>query len=167
MAYSAKVRRQARDLFIQHRSTIPAISVTLDVPEGTLTRWKAEAKKSGDDWDLARSAAVMANDGFDSVVSSAVESFTIMFQTTMEQIQEAHDLEPAAKVKLMASLSDAFNKMISAAGRASPSLSKLAIASEVLTKLADYIHDEFDEHAEAFVEILEPFGLVIAKAYSE
>lgn len=167
MAYSSNVRRQVRDLYIQKRATIPTISVMLDVPQGTLARWKADAKKDGDDWDMARAAAVMADDGFDAVVSAAVESFTIMFQTTMEQIQDAGDIEPATKVKLMASLSDAFNKMINAAGRASPSLSKLAIASEVLAKMADFIHEDFAEHAEAFVEILEPFGLLIAKEYTE
>ncbi len=166
MAYSKETRTKARTLYVHSRHTIPAISVALDVSTGTISRWKADARAGGDDWDIARSAATMQGEGFDKLVSDAVEGFTVMFQVTMEQIQDATDMPPADKAKMMAALADSFNKMVNAAGRASPNLSKLAIANEVLRKLAAFIAKDFKHHWDAFEEILEPFGLEIAKAYS-
>lgn len=165
MAHDQKTRSKARTMYVQTRSAIPTISVSLDVPEGTIRRWKAAAKEAGDDWDIARAAATMQGEGLDAMVSAVIEDFTVMFQATMEQVKEAGQLDPADKVKLMASLSDAFNKMVLAAGRAAPQLSKLGIATDVLRRLAEYIVDAFPQHAGAFEEILEPFGAELAAAY--
>lgn len=167
MAYSKEIRTKARSLYVHSRLTIPAIAINLDVAQGTISRWKAEARGYGDDWDIARSAATMAGDGFDKLVSDAVEGFTVMFQATMEQIQQAEDMQPADKAKMMASLADSFNKMINSAGRASPNLSKLGIAIDVMKRLAEFILAEFPQHEGAFQEILEPFGLELAKAYAQ
>lgn len=166
MAYSKETRTKARGLYVHSRMSLPTISVTLDVPSGTIARWKTDAKGHGDDWDIARSAALMAGEGFEKLVSEAVEGFTIMFQATMDQIRDAEELMPADKTKMMASLADSFNKMVNSAGRASPKLSKLGVATEVLQHLAGFIRDEFPQHGEAFVEILEPFGYEIAKVYA-
>ncbi|MGR3760904.1 DUF1804 family protein [Roseobacteraceae bacterium NS-SX3] len=167
MAYSKETRTKARSLYVHSRYSLPAIAVALDVSQGTIGRWKAAAAAQGDDWDIARSAATMAGEGFDKLVSEAVEGFTIMFQATMEQIQQAGDMQPSEKAKMMASLADSFNKMINSAGRASPNLSKLGIATEVLQRLADFVRGAFPAHQEAFLEILEPFGLELAKAYAQ
>lgn len=167
MAYPKETRSKARNLFVHSRLSIPAIAIQIDVGQGTIARWKAVAKLAGDDWDIARSAATMQGEGFDSLVSTAVEGFTVMFQVTMEQIQEEPSMPPAEKVKMMAALADSFNKMINSAGRAAPNLSKLGIGAEVLQKLAEFVRAEFPAHQNAFLEILEPFGLELAKAYSE
>lgn len=140
--------------------------VTLDVPEGTLRRWKADAKEGGDDWDYARSAAALAGEGYETIVSEIVEGFTVMFQATMDQIRDDGNISGPDKVKLMATLSDAFGKMISAAGRASPKLSKLSVATDVLSRLADFIQREFPHHGPAFLEILDPFGVELSRAYN-
>lgn len=166
MAYSKETRAKARSLYVHSRYSIPTIAVSLDVASGTISRWKSDARGHGDDWDIARSAATMQGEGFDKLVSDAVEGFTVMFQATMEQIQQAEDMQPADKAKMMASLADSFNKMINSAGRAAPNLSKLGIATEVLQKLAEFVRADFPVHQEAFLEILEPFGLEIAKAYA-
>ena len=166
MAYSKETRGKARSLYVHSRYSIPTIAVSLDVASGTVSRWKADARGHGDDWDIARSAATMQGEGFDKLVSDAVEGFTVMFQATMEQIQQAEDMQPSDKAKMMASLADSFNKMINSAGRAAPNLSKLGVATEVLQKLAEFVRGEFPVHQEAFLEILEPFGLEIAKAYA-
>lgn len=165
MAYSKETRAKARALYVFSRYSLPTIAVSLDVAAGTIARWKADARGSGDDWDIARSAATMQGEGFDKLVSDAVEGFTVMFQATMEQIQQAEDMMPSDKAKMMASLADSFNKMINSAGRASPNLSKLGIATEVLQKLAEFIRENFPKHQDAFLEVLEPFGLEVAKAY--
>lgn len=167
MAYSKETRGKARSLYVHSRYSIPTIAVTLDVASATISRWKSDAKGRGDDWDIARSAALMQGEGFDKLVTAAVEGFTVMFQATMEQIQQAEDMQPAQKAQMMASLADAFNKMINAAGRASPSLSKLAVATDVISKMAEFVRSDFRQHSDAFEEILEPFALVMAKEYSQ
>lgn len=166
MAYSKETRTKARSLYVHSRYSLPTIAVSLDVGSGTVSRWKADARKRGDDWDIARSADTMQGEGFDKLVSDAVEGFTVMFQATMEQIQQAEDMQPADKAKMMASLADSFNKMINSAGRAAPNLSKLGIAIDVIKKLSEFVSSDFQQHSEAFEEILEPFGLEIAKAYA-
>lgn len=167
MAYSKETRAKARSLYVHSRYSIPTIAVTLDISSGTVARWKTDARGQGDDWDIARSAATMAGEGFDKLVSEVVENFTVMFQATMEQIQQSETMEPADKAKMMAALADSFNKMVNAAGRASPALSRLGIATEVLQRLAEFVREEFPAHREAFLDILEPFGLELAKAYAQ
>ncbi len=167
MAHSRETRATARSLYVHQRHAIPTIAVTLNVAAGTIARWKADARGRGDDWDIARSAATMAGEGFEKLVSDAVEGFTVMFQATMEQIQSAEDLAPSDKAKMMASLADSFNKMINSAGRASPNLSRLGIATEVLQRLAEFVREQFPMHQDAFLQILEPFGLELAKAYAQ
>lgn len=154
-------------MYVQSRHALPVIAITLDVPEGTLRRWKTDAAGAGDDWDTARAAQMVKGEGFEAVVTQAVEDFTIMFQATMEGLREDDKLAHADRAKIMASLSDAFNKMIGAAGRASPRLSRLAIATDVLKRFAEFVHDEFPHHSAVFLDVLEPFGEVLSKAYNE
>ncbi len=167
MAYSKETRDKARGLFVSQRYAIPVIAVALNVAQGTVARWKAGAKSQGDDWDVARAAATMQGEGFDRVVAEAVEGFTVMFQATIEQIKQEENLSPAGKAKLMAALADSFQKMINAAGRASPKLSKLAIAMEILTMLSQFVREEFPQHGEAFEEMLTPFGHKVSGAFTK
>lgn len=166
MAHPKEKRLQARSLYVHSRYALSVIAVKLDMSSATVNRWKAAAREGGDDWDIARSADMMAGEGFEKMVSDAVENFTIMFQATMDDIKDTKDLKPGDKAKMMASLADSFNKMINAAGRAAPSLSKLGITTDILQRLAEFVREGFPEHQEAFLEILEPFGIEISKAYA-
>ncbi len=165
MAHPKDTRIKARNMYVQTRCAIPTISAALDVPEGTLRKWKGDAKQSGDDWDIARAAATMKGEGLETMVSAVIEDFTVMFQVTMEQVKEDPNIKPDSKVKLMASLSDSFNKMVLAAGRSAPKLNEMAIAMDVVKRLAEFIAGEFPQHGTAFQEILEPFGTEIVKVY--
>jgi transposase-like protein len=166
MAHPKKKRTQARSLYVHSRYALSVIALQLDVSTATIARWKAAAREGGDDWDIARSADMMAGEGFEKMVSDAVEQFTVMFQATMDGIQDDKDLKPGDKAKMMASLADSFNKMINSAGRAAPSLSKLGIATDVIQRLAAFVQSDFPGHNDAFLEILEPFGLELAQAYA-
>ncbi|MCY1707336.1 DUF1804 family protein [Pannonibacter sp. SL95] len=99
------------------------------------------------------------------MVASVVEDFVILFQATVEDVKSSETLQAADRVKLMASLSDAFNKMVSSAGRVAPKLSELGVANDVLSRLAEFVRIEFPQHSSAFVEILEPFGDRLAEVY--
>lgn len=167
MAHPKDKKHRARQAYVQNRQALPVIAISLDVPEGTLRRWKTDAAAAGDDWDVARSAQMMRGEGFEAVVSAAVEDFTVMFQATMEALRDNDQMSPAERVKAMASLSDAFNKMIGAAGRASPRLSRLAIATDVIKRFAEFVQAEFPQHSSVFLDVLEPFGQELSKAYNE
>lgn len=167
MAHPKDTKNRARQMYVQTRQSLPVIAISLDVPEGTLRRWKADAAANGDDWDTARAAQMVKGEGFEAVVATAVEDFTVMFQATMEGLRDDDKLPHADRAKIMASLSDAFNKMIGAAGRANPRLSRLAIATDVLKRFAEFVHAEFPHHSAVFLDVLEPFGQELSRAYNE
>lgn len=161
----ADKKRTARRLFVLERQAIPTMAFTLGVSESTARRWKKEAKLAGDDWDVARSANALAGEGLESVVATVVEDFVALFQATIEQIKGSENIEPSEKVKLMASLSDAFNKMVASAGRVAPKLSELGVAQDVLQRFAEFIRKHHPDHAQTFLEVLEPFGEYLAEVY--
>ena len=167
MAHSRQTRATARSLYVHQRHALQTIALTLGVNNGTVSRWRTEAREKGDDWDIARAAAMMSDEGFDKLVADAVEGFTVMFQATMGQIQSDEGLAPADKAKMMASLADSFNKMINSAGRASPALSRLGVAADVLMRLGEFVHERFPQHGEIFVDVLENFTPELGKLYNE
>lgn len=164
MAYSAAQKKKARHGYVFERLALATIAVTLGVPLSTVRRWKREASARSDDWDVARSAHLIGGQGLESVIGSTVEDFALMAQATMEKMKSTK-YEPDEIVKMMASLADSTNKMIAASGRLTPKISQLGVAQDVLQRLTNFVQEDFPHHADAFLEILEPFGYELAKAY--
>ncbi|EKD5600392.1 DUF1804 family protein, partial [Pseudomonas aeruginosa] len=130
---------------------------------GTARRWKQQAEAEGDDWDKAQSAQLIAGGGLEDVARQVLAGLVTQFQATMEAIQVDAEIKPAVKVQLLASLADAYNKTVSASKRVLPETSALATAMEVLQRLASFIRERFPQHAQAFAEVLEPFGELLAR----
>jgi len=164
MAHPQDRRRRARQLYIFKRLAVPAIALDVGVSEATIRRWKRKAKDAGDDWDAARAAVTISGEGLEAVVSSVVEEFTIQFQAALEMLK-SEAIAPDERVKLMASLSDAFNKMVGAAGRVAPKISQLSVALDVLRRLGEYIRAHHPDQVETFLAVLEPFGEQLAEVY--
>ncbi|MEY2686741.1 MAG: hypothetical protein RL375_939, partial [Pseudomonadota bacterium] len=61
--------------------------------------------------------------------------------------------------------SDSFNKTMSAFKRLSPELNRHAIALDALQRLASFAQQRYPKHVGALLEMLEPFGEELAKAY--
>lgn len=165
MAHKDDKRKSARRLFVFDQQSIPLIAVSIGVSEGSVRRWKRDAKSNGDNWDVARSAHLMAGEGLETVVADVVEQFVTLFKATINQLSESDEIAPAERVKAMASLSDAFNKMVSSAGRVAPRISELGVANDILQRQAEFVREHFPQHAEAFLEILEPFGESLVEVY--
>lgn len=165
MAHKASIRKQARNLYVYERQSFNAISAVIGVSASTIRRWKTQDAQAGDNWDLPRAAALMVGQTHDEMIAEAVEGFAVLYQASVKFINEDSKLDAAERVKLMASLADSFSKMMTAAGKASPSLSKLAIAHEVITALAKFVHAQGKDSpaATAFLELIEPFGEHLAK----
>lgn len=135
------------------------------VSPDTARRWKAEARKAGDDWDRARAASHLAGQGAEAVTQAVLEDFVTLFQSTLKDLREDDKMPAMGKAEAISRLSDAYHKTMAAITRGNGKLSRLAVAMETVEKLAAFVQARFPKHGPAFVEILEPFGEELTKAY--
>ncbi|HDH0770499.1 TPA: DUF1804 family protein [Klebsiella pneumoniae] len=141
-------------------------AVQCGVSYGTAQRWKNDSKAGGDDWEKLRGARLLAGGGIEELTLAMFTGLVVQFKTTMDKL--AYDdvqIEPAERVKLLASLSDAFNKAVASSKSAMPQVSRLAVALEVIQLLAAYIKDNHPQQLLPFGELLEGFGKEIERIY--
>lgn len=158
-------RRKARADYVYRRMTGATISMTLNISVATFGRWKKAAKESGDDWDVARTASIIAGEGIETVVSTVIEDFMIMAQSVLEEIKNG-DLRLDQKVKSLVALADAMTKMTTSAGKLAPKISELGVAQDVMQYLVEFVRENFPQHVAAILEIIEPFGESLARRYA-
>ncbi|MET3611754.1 alkylhydroperoxidase/carboxymuconolactone decarboxylase family protein YurZ [Rhizobium aquaticum] len=164
MANDMDVRRKARSDYVYRRMTQATIAMTLGISQATFGRWKKASKENGDDWDIARSASLMAGEGIETVVSSVVEDFMIMAQSLLDEIKNG-ELGLDQKVKHLVALADAMTKMTASAGKLAPKISELGVAQDVMQYLVEFVRENFPQHIAAILEIIEPFGEQLARRY--
>lgn len=165
MAHSDETRRAVRAAYVFDQLGLEVAAVKEGVPTATARRWKSEAKAAGDDWDRARAAQMMAGGGIEDVVRQTLAVVVQQVQATVESIQAAPDMEPAIKVQMLASLADAYNKLMAASKRLMPETDKLAVAMGVIRLLLDYVRKHHPQHGAAIAAVLEPFGEEVVKNY--
>ncbi len=161
---NADLRRKAKSDYIYRRMHGATIALALGVSEATFGRWKKAARLAGDDWDIARSASVMAGEGLDVVVSSVIEDFIIMAQSLLGEAKNA-ELPLNVRVAHVVALADAMTKMAGSAGKLAPKISELGVAQDVLKHFLTFTKENFPQHAAAILEIIEPFGERLAGLY--
>jgi transposase-like protein len=110
MAHPPETREKVRRLYIQSQLSLQIVSSQCGVSFATAARWKKDAQDSGDDWDKLRAANVLAGNGMEDVGRAILMGLLVQYQTTIEQLNVDSQLPPQARVELLASLSDAFNK---------------------------------------------------------
>ncbi len=165
MAHPQEKITAARAAYVYEALTLEAVAQKCNVSKGTLARWKKTALEDGNDWDRARAAARLSGQGAEAVTQAVLEDFVLLFQSTLTEVKTDKDIKPLAKAEVISRLSDAYNKTMSAVAKGNPKLNKLAVAMEVLQALAEFVRTHYPRHANAFGEILEPFGEEIAKSY--
>jgi len=158
-------RRKARADYVYRRMTGATIAMTLNISVATFGRWKKAAKEAGDDWDVARTASIIAGEGIETVVSTVIEDFMIMAQSVLEEIKNG-DLRLDQKVKSLVALADAMTKMTTSAGKLAPKISELGVAQDVMQYLVEFVRENFPQHVAAILEIIEPFGESLARRYA-
>lgn len=166
MAYSKETRLAIRSNYINKGYSLKAACASEDVPYETGRSWKRSAKASGDDWDQARAAGKISQGGIASLTAAVIEEFVTLFQSTLDELKSAENIQPMQKAEAISRLSDAYTKTVKAAGSSSPSLSRLAVAMDLIKRQADFIKEHFPQHFDTFVEILEPFGEVVSREFS-
>lgn len=165
MAHHPETRTALRGAYVHQCLPLSEAARRVGVSEGTATNWKRKAREAGDDWDRARAASLSSGRGQDTVLQDVLERIVMLTQSTLEALQDA-DVDPLARVEAISRLSDAYHKTASAAAKTNPKLSKLAVAMEVLERLAAYTGQHYPQHLAGLVEVLEPFGAELARSMS-
>lgn len=165
MAHGEEIRRAVRGAFVFEQLGLEVAALKHEVPIATARRWKREALQAGDDWDKARGAQLLAGGGIEAVMRQTLAVVVQQVQATVESIQAAPDMAPQDKVKMLASLADSHNKLMAAGKRLMPETDRLAVATDVARRLAEFIRASYPQHQAAFAELLGPFGEELARAY--
>ena len=167
MAHPKETREKLRRLYVSDGHTLEIAAMMCEIPTATARSWKRAAKETGDDWDKVRAAYTLAGGGIEDLSRSLLAGFLVQYQSTMTMLQDAsvEELMPSERAKLLASLSDAFTKTVSANAKVMPETSKLATAIEVLELFGEVIKEKYPQHLQAYVELVEPLGAEIEKKY--
>lgn len=165
MAHDDEVRRAVRAAYVFDQLSLEVAAAKHGVPYATVRNWKRSGKELGDDWDKARAAQMIAGGGIEDVVRQTLGVVVQQVQATVEAIQLAPDMKPGDKVQMLCSLADAYNKLMAASRRLMPETDKLAVATDVVKRLAEFTRTRHPKHAAALIEVLEPFADELAKAY--
>lgn len=165
MAHSDDTRRAVRAAYVFDQVSMELAAPMHGVPVATARRWKAEARRAGDDWDKARSAQMIAGGGIEDVVRQTLAVMVQQTQATAEAIQVAENMEPLIKVQALASLADSHTKMASVLKRMMPETDRLAVALDVIKRLLEFTKARYPGNAAGLAEMLEAFGEEVVKAY--
>ncbi|MFH2504025.1 DUF1804 family protein [Klebsiella indica] len=172
MAHPQEIRDKLRRVYVFDGLSLELAAIQAGIAYATARRWKSEAIRAGDDWDKIRAARIMAGGSLEETARGMLTAMVTQFQTTMDLLTHgaeksgADKLEPAERVKLLASLADAFNKAIASSRKILPETNQLAVAMQVIQLLSEFIKEQHPQHLESFIEILEPFGRVIQAKFS-
>lgn len=162
MAHDVNTKAELRRLYVFERLSLDVAAAQVGVSLPTARRWKQQAQEFGDDWDKLRAAHTLAGTDLEDVARQLLTDLVLQFKATMEALQEA-EIGAAERVQLLTSLSDSYNKAISANKKLMPETSKLAVALQVVEMLAAYLKQHKPDLLMDFMQILEPFGKFLEK----
>jgi hypothetical protein len=165
MAYPDEIRAAVRARYIEGLP-LSGAAVTASVPYDTARAWKKAAQAAGDDWDTARAAYQVSEQGIEELNKQMVEGFARQMVTTGREIEESR-LTAADKARLLSGLADAYSKFGRAFARINPAYSGLSVAMDTLKTLADHIAARDKEALKALVPHLEAVGVTLSKRYGK
>lgn len=162
MAHGQETRDKLRRLYVFERLSLEVAAGQCGVSFATARRWKDKAEATGDNWEKLRAAHTMAGKDLEDIARQLLTDLVLQFKGTMDALAR-EDIPASERVTLLTSLSDSYNKAISANKKLLPETSRLAVALEVLEKLADWLKSKRPELLGAFLDELEPFGAQLEK----
>lgn len=134
------------------------------VPLPTARNWFREARAAGDDWDkFQRASLIVAGGGVEQALGRIIAAGLLRCEAIMERLATVDD--PVAAADMVVSLGDAVAKLRAAARGMMPEADKLAIATDVVKRLGEFVRTRHPRHVGAFAEILEPFAEEIGRVY--
>lgn len=163
MAHSQETRDKVRQLYIEGMP-LNGAALTCGVSYDTARDWKANAKAKGDDWDTARAAYRISDQGVDELNKQLVEDFARQVITTTRELEEA-TIPAADKATMLAQLADAYAKFSKAFARINPSFSGLSVALDTLKTIADYLKANDPAALRALQPHIEGIGAILGKRH--
>jgi transposase-like protein len=163
--YGDETIRAVRAVYVFENASLEAAAARHGVIESTARRWKSEARKAGDDWDKARAAQFMAGGGIEDVVRQTLAVVVRQVQAAIAALEDNPDMPPGERVQNLASLADAYNKLIAASRRVMPETDRLAVAMDVIRRFAEFVRVKKPALAAEFIELIEPFGAELEREY--
>ncbi|MCK9606232.1 MAG: DUF1804 family protein [Methylomonas sp.] len=163
MAHSQDTRDHVRRLYIEGMPLTGAC-IAAAVSYDTGRAWKTAAQKKGDDWDTARAAYRISDQGIDDLNLQLVEDFARQVITTTRELENA-PIPAAEKAQLLAQLADAYAKFSKAFARVNPQFSGLSVALDTLRIVADELRQRDPAALRALQPHFEDIGAVLGKRY--
>lgn len=165
MSHPKERRAQLRGLYVFKRLPMEAACNALKIAKSTGIRWKSDARGEGDDWDNARAAVALGDENFTQLSRKLLEDYLVQHQASMDMLRADKDLPALQRVNILASMADSFNKTMASFKRLAPELNRHAIALDTLQRLAGFAQQRYPHAVPTLLELLEPFGEELAKAY--
>lgn len=166
-AYDPETKDAIRNEYITSRKTLAEVASLFNVAVSTVIRWKGEAKKYSDDWDALREHFFLVGSGMECITRQMFVEYVLQHKKVLEELREDTDISTTTKVEMLAKLSSSLSKTVEASRHALPKTDRLATALDVMRKLVQFTQHRYPQHASYILEILEPFGNVLATEYSQ
>ncbi len=163
MAHSQETKDKVRQLYIEGMP-LNGAAVTCGVSYDTARDWKAKAKAKGDDWDTARAAYRISEQGVDELNQQLVEDFARQVITTTRELEQAK-IPAVQKAQLLGQLADAYAKFSKAFARINPEFSGLSVALDTLKTIADHLRQKDPAALKALQPHFEDVGAILGKRY--
>lgn len=163
MAHTQETRDKVRQLYIEGMP-LNGAAVTCGVSYDTARDWKTRAKAKGDDWDTARAAYRISDQGMDDLNKQLVEDFARQVITTTRELESAQ-IPAADKATLLAQLADAYAKFSKSFARLNPQFSGLSVALDTLKTIADHLRLHDPAALKALQPHFEEVGSILGKRY--
>jgi hypothetical protein len=92
-------REEAERLFVRQSMTCPAIAEQLQVDQGTVYRWKAEAAEKGEalDWDVQRRIYNMSPRELTAIYAESVKAWMIKIKANPELLSDSKIADAISK----------------------------------------------------------------------
>lgn len=163
MAHTQETKDNVRRIYIEGMPLTGA-AACCNVSYDTARSWKSYAKERGDDWDTARAAYRIGEQGIDDLNKQLVEDFARQVITTTRELETA-TIPAAEKAQLLAQLADAYAKFSKAFSRINPAFSGLSVALDTLRIIADELRKRDPAALRALQPYLNDIGAVLGKRY--
>ena len=163
MAHTQETRDNLRRLYIEGMP-LNGAAVSCGVHYDSARDWKSKAKAAGDDWDTARAAYRISEQGMDDLNKQLVEDFARQVITTTRELEQSK-LPAADKATLLAQLADAYAKFSKSFARINPQFSGLSVALDTLKTIVDHLRKTDPAALKHLQPHLEEVGATLGKRY--
>lgn len=103
-------------------------------------------------------AETISGQGREAMVEDLTGQILPAFQLAIQEVHGDTTLSSFQKAKVLSELATAMDRSMSALGKASPAIDRLGIAQKVVYLLADFVQEQFPQHSQTLLEIMEPLG---------